>query len=526
MQPLETSQHFNYPLRQALSFNALLLVCFALASCTKQSAIRGSLFIHSPSSDSFEIFRVTSEQPFQYVSEHAGNYNTQINLVPGKYLVLADCSSQLVVISPGQTTKLIAGELEFIAPEGIDTNTSDFNIQCQQSQLTNAKQTLSNQYKLNLITGKHDILVGMVPYKINMLDESQPNIAFSKSVKLGAIKVSSQHSFAKKPKFFVSPTNQLIDTTASQVFGQWILLLEGNYNIEVNGSKLAVGIKSGETKEIETALFTAETSEAIDLGWAEKVKGSPHLLKINDEHNLRFNEKTALLSSPQSIRIEGSSRTKEISLEPNEEFKLDVRSITVKRGCSPWEWNCLGKTEVLLYEDEQPYPFVESISDMPILLFDSDQPLWVGLDGSRDLKYKVNNAKSDVQINTGILKLVPMPAPKTNQITDLVRVESLGQNFSGNSLDISLTKVTEMPLITGSYLLSTFNTLSTQEGERRKTSRKFQINPNEVMTLKFKAYLSEKAYKRWVSTNESEHISTESVSIKKLPIQIRRYKIN
>src|SRR5262245_41398513 len=98
---------------------ATWLFCFnaaALFPSCDRILHTGTLRVASPTDGNFEIFRVSTESPLQFVAEQIGSFNKDIQLSPGSYLILADCSSQSVVIRPDAREELRAYEVRFETP--------------------------------------------------------------------------------------------------------------------------------------------------------------------------------------------------------------------------------------------------------------------------------------------------------------------------------------------------------------------------------------------------------------------------
>src|SRR5690242_17367055 len=113
--------------------------CFSLllAAC-ERVAERGVLHVVAPSAGSYEIYAIAGDATLQYVSEQVGQYNVDLPLNPGTYLILADCSHQMVDINANTTTRLLAHSVQFIPP--ISPSADDiFSIQCSRYEKSNLR---------------------------------------------------------------------------------------------------------------------------------------------------------------------------------------------------------------------------------------------------------------------------------------------------------------------------------------------------------------------------------------------------
>jgi hypothetical protein len=189
----------------------------------------------------------------------------------------------------------------------------------------------------------------------------------------------------------------------------------------------------------------------------------------------------------------------DIELIEGETTELQARSVMVESSCAkvrPGQPNfCLGEKGVSLYVPEEPYPFIESVSDIPILFIDEGTPVLVGIEGSRDIVYQVPSILRDKTLAVGYVKMTPVPQHRPGQITDLVRVDSASAPVSGHSLDINLERSTLMPLFAGSYRLDQF--LSVTMGDtntRQNLSRAFNIEVGKTIEIEFPVSWSEKKF--------------------------------
>ena len=363
-----------------LPANLLLLLC-ALAACEKKPD-PGFLLVNAPSEGAYEIYRIANESPLQFVSEQTGQLNAPVGLAPGSYLVLGDCSSETVTVYPGETVTLAAHRLEFVPPRQPGAMDS-FAIQCSRSDKTRSRQLLANRYALNVIHGKRDLLVGMVPMHIDFAQLAPDGKPMTKSYKLSALQVADYEGNSQETSYFVSPVAELISVTKYQRFGHWEYLLQGQYIVEVNGTRMQVELAEGEERVVKPALLRVSTSPEVDLEQPVRVKGSPWLVEINNGHWLNFNETYPVLPGPAEVKISGSTRSVQIELAEGQSFELQARSVTVDTGCDEHDVACLGDKDVSLALEGETYPFVESLSDMPILYIDEQLPVLVGVAGSR-----------------------------------------------------------------------------------------------------------------------------------------------
>lgn len=465
----------------------LVFVCSLAAVGCHFPGSDGTLNVSGSKGGLYEIYRVDSENPIQLVSELVGTFNEDVKLPAGNYLVLADCSSQSVRIYAGKRKQLTAHQINFV-PAMAPAEDDKFSIQCKRAEKTRSRQYFSNRFSLSMIGESHDILVGMVPLSLEFSDETKAGAV--KSFLLSAIKVEASPNTPGDLSYFVSPAADLVSVTEKQQFGKWLYLLPGNYEVEVNGTKMKVTLADGEKRIISPAFIKVMTSPKVDLDLSSQIRGTPLFVEVNDGHWFNLNEEYAVLPGQTMLRLSGSTQPKVVELEEGESLHLPARSIKVDQGCSPWEWNCLGDLEVRLYQPGQPFPFTTGVTDVPLLFFEPE--VQVGVEGSRNVRYRMPKGISDSEIHLGYLEIIPKPVYVKGQITDLLRVEAHDAGLSGVTLDVVFDRPTRMPLVAGQYQVVHYVMSTGVDGVRRRTSQVLKINKEQTIRLPIQVYLSEK----------------------------------
>jgi hypothetical protein len=478
---------------------------FAFSACVEKNET-GMLFIEAAGTGFYEIYRISGETPFQFTSEQTGEFNKDVSLQPGNYLVLADCSSESVIIYPGKQHRLISHKVEFIPPHVPEKN-DGFSVQCNRSEKTRSRQNISGRFELNVIHGKRDMLAGMVPVHINFETFENPQQPKTVKYALSGLKVESVPDLKQMFSFFVSPQDEMIAATKYQAFGNWDFLVPGKYVLEVNGTSMQVELASGERRTIQPALLSVSSAAEVDLGAATRVTGSPWLVEVNGGHSLNFNEPYPVLPGKISINISSSAQVVEYELIEGQRLDVPVNSVTVHNHCPPDKTLCEGGRTVTLTFPEETYPFIESVTDIPILYINTGAPIFVGVEGSRDILYGIKGDARDHQLYTGLVTLTPSIQFKPGQNTDLVRVDGIEPISLGHTLDLNLEAETTLPLISGTYNLAHFTSSSINEGDRKQLDRKIVVARGQDIEIEFPVFLSEKKWqlhKKKLQTEEEE----------------------
>jgi hypothetical protein len=469
----------------------LALIFFILnISCTREQV--GSLLVKANGEGPFEIYRIESESPLQLVSEEIGELNKLQPLPVGKYLILADCSSRITVIREGITNELVAHRIDFELPNEFAPD-DRLAIQCNRFDQVRFRQTLTNQKTLQVLSGKRELLIGMVPFATPPEIEND-SIPSSIKLQVGALWVKTTDDSISSSRYFVSPIEERLSLTISQAVGTKLYFLPGKYSIELNGTSKEVQINPLELVTITVGRFRVSTPKDAEIERAFQITGNPLAVEINDGHLLDFDEWYLALPSPIAVKLVGTEVIENSEVMESQDLELEARSVRVEIDCSPWEWTCLGGRKVYLYRKDDAYPFAVGATDVPLLFLQPD--VWLGLEGSRDIRYQIPATARSTVLKAGKLELTPDVSSKPGLVTDLVRVEAISSNTSGNTLDLSLEDPSVIPLIEGRYRLSNYVSSQNVDGARRKTEKIMQVTAGKTFVDRFPVLLSEKRFQQ------------------------------
>jgi hypothetical protein len=473
------------------------LLFFILISCTRERV--GSLLVKANGEGQFEIYRIEAETPLQLVSEDIGELNKPQTLPVGRYLILADCSSQITVIREGITNELVAHRIDFELPNEFAPD-DRLAIQCNRFDQVRFRQTLTNQKTLQVLSGKRELLIGMVPFA-TPADVENDTTPTSIKLQVGALWVKTTDDAISTSQYFVSPIEERLSLTISQSVGTKLYFLPGKYSIELNGTSKEVQINPLELVSITVGRFRVSTPKDAEIERAFQITGNPLAVEINDGHLLDFDEWYFALPGSITVKLVGTDLVEKAEVLESQDLEMQTRSVRVEIDCSPWEWTCLGSRKVYLYRKDDAYPFAVGATDVPLLFLQPD--VWLGLEGSRDIRFQIPESPRSVVLKAGKLELIPDVTTKPGQVTDLVRVEAISSNTSGNTLDLSLEDPSVVPLIEGRYRLSNYVSSQNIDGARRKTEKIMQVSPGKTSTDRFPVILSEKRFQQFSARKAS-----------------------
>jgi hypothetical protein len=464
----------------------IVITVISLDRPEKQSV--GFINVVGPKEGTFEIYKIESEAPLQYVSEQIGHFDKKTPVAPGQYLVLADCSSKTVIVRSNETVDLVAHQVRFVPPHEPMAD-DKFSIHCFRHADNDAKQYFTNKYTLHVLSGKYDLLVGMKPLSVNLQSDASHH-STETVFDLAAVRVARPEGFAANSEFFVSPIDRLTPFTESQSFGNWLYLLPGQFAVETNGTKLSVEIAGGEKREILPGLLKIELPPDIDIELSSQIGNSPLYVELNGNHWLDLGHVYPVLPGEMTLRLNGSMVDKPVTVEENQILTIPVKSVSVSMMCAYWDWNCLGGKHIYLYHAQETFITAKGSTDVPLLFFEDE--MFVSVEGSKDIKYTLPKDENVVELKVGTLKLIPEPTHKHGQVTDLVRIEPGTAKFVGHTMDLPFDKEVEVPLIAGNYLFAHYVSSTNIDGERLNHRRPVQVVPGKVTEIHYTPYVSEK----------------------------------
>ena len=468
----------------------LLLSSFIMTACTKEGAF-GVLRVNSMLSGRYEVYRLKGQDSSQIVSEKIGQYNQDCILPVGRYLVLADCSSQNVTINSKQIVEIYASSVQFKTP--VKPNSGDlFSVQCVMQNLkTSTRQNFLNTYDFNFIGKTVHLLVNLYPVEIKL---KELKTGFSQVIEysLSAFKVLSRLEGAMRTPYFITPGVPFASRTQAQQLNHWIFLPSGQYQISLNGTYELLLLKKGEVRVLNASYLLVSLAEKRVQELYQSRLGRSFDLFINKTHLLSFNEIYPLLPGIHRVSFDKSQRSINFESKKGEVHRILANSITVARNCSPWEWECLGKKDVMVFSQNLEQFFYEGATDVPLIYYENKISL--SMRSSKGIYYQLINSNEHEQLKVGTLFLVPKPVLHHDKTTELVRVEAIQKPLVGHSQDIPFGRVTKMLLFQGKYHVSLY--IKKRDGTKERVRKIIKIKGGDTNEYIFPYLLPPKKYQK------------------------------
>lgn len=412
-----------------------------------------------------------------------------LSLPVGSYLVLAHCSHRWISIRESQTTTLRLYEVSFKKPRGIShPEKGVFDIRCQRYRKSSFPQHLKNTYQLHMLSGEHRLFVNMMPLTLSLGQEES-----STTLELGAFRLpqppQKYRASEETHHYFISTQEHDLALTRHVPLGTWVFALPGSYRVSLHGSSRSLRLTAGSTQQLPLSYLRLEAPP--DLAWENHivVGRTPYvaaLLGEESSHDVEPHTTYPLFPGTFELRLGFSRQPFKLHLKQDTLTTLPLRALTVQSSCAAEDWKCLGRVDVLLYRKGFSTPLIEGASDMPLLYpAGSMQVLLSTALGLRKNLPRVS-AAANHQIKLGRVVITPRLVRATHRNTELVRIETQGDDVKGASLDLSSRVPTTLQLIPGTYALTSYQTYEDQTAphrQKRVQKKTFHLKAKQTLQL-------------------------------------------
>lgn len=455
---------------------------------------KGIVRVLADSSGGFVIFRLENEHPLQIVSEREGRFNRDIELSTGNYLIVADCSSESVVVVPGARRELSANTVRFVPPTKPTAN-DRFTIQCTQEDRAGLRQLINDRYELAMLADERDVLVGMRPLRVKVPRARGPGRV---DYRLASIQVNppanalvNERSADTDEPYFVSPVGGNLSVTDHQRLGARVFLMPGNYQIELNGTRAEVDLVAGEERQLPTRRFAVRGPEGLDLDRVSKVTGTPPFVDINGGHWLGVNDDYPVLPGQIDVAVNGATEPTRVSVvESAGDVTLAARSVMIRLGCAESDVLCLGSRGIFLFREGQPTSFLRGVTDAPLLFLGGSAQ--VAMEGAKALRVKLSDASRVTELEAGRVVVVPEPSYSPGVMSEFLRIDAAQSPLVGQSMDLSLERETTLPIFAGTFDLVHTLIVGASDGTRSRQAKRFQVRPGQETRISIPVFVSEK----------------------------------
>jgi hypothetical protein len=234
-------------------------------------------------------------------------------------------------------------------------------------------------------------------------------------------------------------------------------LLPGNYALEVNGTRRKMSVEKGSRTEMTVGVLRIEMPDHFPIEERLKAGGQPVFVYLDTGALLNLNTGYLVFPGSYNVSIEGSEVQDVFQVESGKETVIRTFAARVDvPACPDAEKGCRSAPRITIHREQKPYALMTVEPRLPFLLLEGNYEY--GVEGLRGIKRSLNK-------RSGVLAGEPLarvrfkwdvrPAQGRYR-TDLVRIESRGQNTFGRSLDLLFHKPDEVYVPAGNYDLTYF----------------------------------------------------------------------
>lgn len=377
-----------------------------------------------------------------------------------------------------------ADKIEGKPPEGSSPQTKDKSAEPKGlvhtmciDPLDQHRNQWDNRRTFDILPGTTELRIGGRLVKV----ENHGETADPLSLDLYPVLISSEFP-AIHARFYLAPEEKDPKTEISVVGAEansttW--LLPGNYSLEVNGTRRKMNVEKGSRTEITVGVLRIEMPETFPIEDRLKAGGQPVFVYLDTGALLNLNTDYLVFPGSYTVSIEGSEVQDVFQVESGKETVIKTFAARVDvPACPDNEKGCRNPPRITIHRDQKPYALMTVEPRLPFLLLEGNYEY--GVEGLRGIKRSLNKRGSSLSgepLARVRFKWDVRPAQGRFR-TDLVRIESRGQNTFGRSLDLLFHKPDEVYVPAGNYDLTYF--VGDPLAERSKSRQSLLLEPGQT----------------------------------------------
>jgi hypothetical protein len=296
-------------------------------------------------------------------------------------------------------------------------------------------------------------------------------------------------------RFYLSPEekeskNELSAVSLEANTPTW--LLPGDYTIEVNGTRRKVTVERGARTDIAVGVLRIHMPPSFPLEERLKLGGQPVFVYIDSGALLNLDTDYLVFPGTYTVSIEGTEVQEEVQVNGGE--KTVIRTFAARVDvppCSEQLKTCKSAPRITIHRDQKPYPLMIVEPRVPFLLLDGNYEY--GVEGLRGIKKSLQKRSEDLagEPLARVRLKWDVRQSQGRSRTDLVRIESRGQNTFGRSLDLLFHKPDEVYVPAGHYELTYF--VGDPSLERSKSRQTLHLEPGQTRDVVIPLYVEKAA---------------------------------
>ena len=373
----------------------------------------------------------------------------------GSYLILAHCSHQWITIQEQKTTTVKLHKVLFQKPQELAESSGVFHIQCQRYRQGVFPGHLQNTYELYMLSGQHSLFVNIKALNISIKEGNTP-----KPYALAAFRVPGATEKNTEGKhYFLSTDDHQLSLTRHISLGKWVFVWPGSYRASLHGTSHKIELNPGEIQELPLSYLHLQAPPNLSFKNFLAVHRTPYrasLKGVNSSYDLNINTTYPLFPGTFKLQLGFSNQPFEIKLSPHSLTNISLQALTINSSCKENQWTCLGKVDVSLYQGQQKTPLIKGASDIPLLYPKGKVKILLSTSAGLRKAFELTPPQRQKTLTLGTVVVQPSYKVSSQELTELVRIETLEDPPLGASLEMSSQKPTTLKLLPGKYALTSY----------------------------------------------------------------------
>jgi hypothetical protein len=466
--------------RKRIAFSAILTALFGW--CLPTFAQGSGLVLKSSRPVELSLYRVLTraaklDKPdwSKELLRPLGKVRSDVvrDLSPGLYMVASECAASQVTVTSETVTTFTVHVLSFQrASQNLSLDSGQLAPLSCRDPLDGQVQLLPSRLDWPLLPGENTFRLAERPITVLGGKDS--------SVSLAALKLKPPHEFSKL-SFYLMPNDSIGGQVVALPMGDFVWLLEGKYDVEINGSRRSFVLKAGEANEVPTGALRVESPPKFPMQRRLELGAQPVFAYLEGGVLLSLDQDYAVFDGEYILNLEGSELTSRVNVEPGSVTKVRTYGAQINRPkCSPVE-ACRFNQFVTLHRDQKTFSLLNVPFDVPFLVL-NDQVEY-GVEGMRGIHRLLKTSSQGVEVE-GLARLRlkwEVRASVNRMRTDLVRLEPRDTQLLGKSLDLLLGRPNELVVPPGAYNLTYF--LGDPQLDRSKTKIPVELRAGDTQEI-------------------------------------------
>jgi hypothetical protein len=461
-------QFKNIAIIFAVVLPSIILIC----RCAKNTSINEQFLYFDGTSDKkamlYKMIQDKKTNKYRYLPDRTITTQHKYGIPAGHYFLVNDCSSYAFQVDRKRDKKIYLNtlKLKFLEEQTTPADSTVESLEPQQkahsavvecvNPITGEKSLFSDRDEFDILPGTNQLLIAGMETKISALENEKKIFAIG----LAPLTIVSPIE-NDTTQYFLKPVMNSADHSNNNMLysgklNQDTWLIPGEYDVEINGTKKNISLRSGESVKIELGRLRIMTPKDFAANNAAKTSLQPIFAYMDKQILFSLDKDYAILPGKYSIRLENSDMEQPIEILPNSYTKIFtfVAQINAPNCINDKNQKCAFSQRALIYSKDRPYPLSKVFLGVPFLVLQGDYEY--GIEGADRIKKWLSVSDTNIKSEqTGRIKIKwKLEMSENNSETRKIYLEARCCNLAGKSEDLNAYRPRELVLPEGDYTLN------------------------------------------------------------------------